>query len=685
MTQTDPSAVGIERLIARILPADLRVEGSDLARQARLVFFFALVICVAALSYMSLYVVLSMPVSALGAGIAAVGAPVTLIVLRRTRSVTAAGHALSAVVVVALDLVSLGTGGLSSGATAWFILAPVITAMIVGRHAAIAWLPIVAAQFGAMWWLDAAGHTPPSQLPDFFDRAYKFAVPTGLMLAFFAVAWSYERARDRSMDALARSHADLSEARDAAESAHAESRLVLDNVAQGMMIVGSDGKLMGGASSVIAEWFGEVQCGSPMWDMFDAAAPDVAAWLELGWSDLHSEWLPTELAVAQLPARCQVGERTLRLEYRLLEDGSGRVLMVLTDITAQLEAERAEAAQREMLALFTRLLRNPQAVTDFLGEARRLSDLLGGDVRAVDQRAVQERRWLHTLKGNASLFGLESFASWLHQLEEALDARGEGLTADERSALVQRWEEVEARVRPLVDDRREDRVTVERPVFDAAVADAEGGLDGPQLAGRMRRWTWDRVSDRLELLAERGAVLAERLDKGGVRFEVDCELLMHPPTPEWSTFWNALVHVLRNAIDHGIEDHDERRALGKAGGGVVRLAARERDSLVVVEVGDDGRGIDWASMRDRARRLGLPAETAGDLEAALFHDGLSTRETVTETSGRGVGMAAVREACEALDGRVEIESEAQGGTTMRFVFPRRGVDSGHDDTVAAAS
>jgi sensor histidine kinase regulating citrate/malate metabolism len=101
----------------------------------------------------------------------------------------------------------------------------------------------------------------------------------------------------------------------------------------------------------------------------------------------------------------------------------------------------------------------------------------------------------------------------------------------------------------------------------------------------------------------------------------------------------------------------------------MQLVTRWDGAAVVIEVADDGRGIDWNALRDRARAAGRPSVTRDDLIAAMFSDGISTRPDVSETSGRGVGLAALRDACTRLGGSVEVESEPGLGTRFRFKLP----------------
>ncbi|RVU21937.1 chemotaxis protein CheA [Methylobacterium oryzihabitans] len=139
--------------------------------------------------------------------------------------------------------------------------------------------------------------------------------------------------------------------------------------------------------------------------------------------------------------------------------------------------------------------------------------------------------------------------------------------------------------------------------------------------------------------------------------------------------FEPLLHVIRNAVDHGIEPAGERRRAGKPEAGRIALTAERRGGTITVSVADDGRGIDPERVRRRARERGLlpPERLAAMDEAALldliFAPGFSTAERVGDLSGRGVGLDAVRTALARLGGRVAVETRAGAGTTFRLVLP----------------
>lgn len=138
---------------------------------------------------------------------------------------------------------------------------------------------------------------------------------------------------------------------------------------------------------------------------------------------------------------------------------------------------------------------------------------------------------------------------------------------------------------------------------------------------------------------------------------------------------DPLIHILRNAVDHGVETPEKRQAHGKSGTGHVRMSARQERSQIVVEISDDGQGIDPAVIRAAAVRKGViteaVAEAMSDREALylIFAPGLSTANELSDISGRGVGMDIVRSNVERIGGRVVVESKLGQGSRFLIYLP----------------
>ena len=179
-----------------------------------------------------------------------------------------------------------------------------------------------------------------------------------------------------------------------------------------------------------------------------------------------------------------------------------------------------------------------------------------------------------------------------------------------------------------------------------------------------------RVTDTLPRAARQ---VAEKLGKRveveivGAELELDRSILDRLGEP--------LLHLVRNAVDHGIESPEGRRAAGKPEIGVIRVEARRQKDSIEIDVSDDGKGLDLASVCRRAIEPGLihpdlvedlPLE---EIAALVFHPGLSTAHSITDVSGRGVGMDAVKATIESLGGSVELRSEIGAGTTTTLAVP----------------
>ncbi len=181
----------------------------------------------------------------------------------------------------------------------------------------------------------------------------------------------------------------------------------------------------------------------------------------------------------------------------------------------------------------------------------------------------------------------------------------------------------------------------------------------------------DNVGGVMASLSDAGQTIANRLDKK-ISFEFthdDFEVSMQ----DLILLKEIASHLLGNAVDHAIETADERLLRGKPPVAAIRIAVKKADNNLLLEIEDDGRGLEAAKITERAKAAGIiPLDKQLDEIEALeliFQPGFSTSQTVSEISGRGVGLDAVRDLVERSGGKIEVQTEPGRGTIFRISWP----------------
>ncbi len=451
-----------------------------------------------------------------------------------------------------------------------------------------------------------------------------------------------------------------------------DMRVVLDNVDQVLLTLDKQAVVGAETSQSARSRLGEDLAQRSLQEVLRGNYGGVADDFAMGWEQLTDGFLPAELALEQLPSRLISADgKTLRLEYKAIEEQGelSRVLVVGTDVTAELSRSRLEEEQKETMAIFDRVMRDKRGFLDFFSEAEQLVEAVSS-VREGDDLPALKRR-IHTLKGNAAIFNLSTIAHCCHELETAMEEECRFPTEAEQAELGRRWRRVQANLEGFLGNRRV--VEIRDDQFTAILRALLARRPHDEVAQMVSRFKLDRASDRLQRFAEQASRLAKRLGKAGVEVSVDCDEFYFDPVA-WSPFWASFVHSVRNAVDHGIESPEEREATGKTATGHITLSAKLEKQEVVIAIADDGRGIDWKALGERAKDRGIHCKTREELIEALFLDGVSTAETVSEVSGRGVGMGALREACHSLGGYLEVPFVEGPGTIIEFHFPRKSLE-----------
>lgn len=447
--------------------------------------------------------------------------------------------------------------------------------------------------------------------------------------------------------------------------AHERTRVVLDNVDVGLCVVDLGGRLRSETSPAFDSWFGPLGDGGSLPEHL--GDPEFGAWVELGLEMLRDGLLPPEVVVEQLPATLERDGRRFHFAWRPLPSGDSpqAVLVVANDVTQQRELEEADREQTEMLRLFKFLLRDPDGFSEFRRAAAALVESLlegSGD-------RDQQLRDLHTLKGNSAVTGVDSIAELCHALETELAYTEATLEAEQKERLREAWETT-SELMSSIQGERDRVIELSTEEYARLVGMISANAPHEDLSRAIEALCLESVPRRLRLMAAQTRETARRVGKE-VGVTVESPPLRLDPH-RWRDLWFACVHLMRNAVDHGIEWPEERVHAEKPPRGHIVLAVEADDEAMHIVLKDDGRGIDWEAVRQKAERAGLPTDTREDLERALFADGFTTCEGVTELSGRGVGLGAVAREASRLGGTIHVLSEAGAGSEFRLSVPWAG-------------
>ena len=443
----------------------------------------------------------------------------------------------------------------------------------------------------------------------------------------------------------------------------ASLQMILDNTGEGVLSVDLQGRLQPERSAIVTRWCGKASADARLWEYLGAEDAHFANSLEIAFMQIADQVFPFEVAVGQAPSRFQRHGRTFALGFREIREGEQmrKVLVIIRDITQQLEAERVERESRELHKLIGNLLKDRACFQQHLEECANLVASLEDNTDMVSVK-----RTLHTIKGNTAILGFQRLADWTHDMESVLAEEQRLPSTQEYRSLQELWKQSLMTISDYLTIERADTVELHPQHFDQLRALAVESQIAEEVNQLIEYWNYEPVAMHFDRLAKYAKQIAQRLNKE-LRVVVEDDAVRVPRNC-LNTFWASLIHVVRNSIDHGIETPAERLLAEKSNAGTIRLSANLAGDLLRIQISDDGRGIRWDKVRAKAEQNGLPHVTQSDLIEAVFSDGLSTSESVTDLSGRGVGLSAVREACTTRHGNVELLSEPKQGTTFTFSF-----------------
>ncbi|MBV9655356.1 MAG: Hpt domain-containing protein [Acetobacteraceae bacterium] len=327
----------------------------------------------------------------------------------------------------------------------------------------------------------------------------------------------------------------------------------------------------------------------------------------------------------------------------------------------------------------------PDVLAGFIAEAMASMTRLDEAVLALERSPTDAAaaalifRLVHTLKGGSGFLGLhrlERLANAVEDLLEASRETGRGAAPPLRAGLFAAAGAMRAILAVLASCGSEPPgdddaliASLARLAAGYAATPCPAPAEAAEAPMRPVGDAWKRLHRLAEALALELGKPIELVTEGG-------DTMIHRSTFE--ELGAALMHLVRNSADHGLEMPSERRALGKRAAGTIRLTAMAAGERAVLTVADDGRGLPLERIRARVVADGLAAARDAAamsdeaLTAFIFRPGFSSASRVTRTSGRGVGLDVTRTWVESIGGAITVASVPGSGASFRLVFPRGG-------------
>jgi two-component system chemotaxis sensor kinase CheA len=356
------------------------------------------------------------------------------------------------------------------------------------------------------------------------------------------------------------------------------------------------------------------------------------------------------------------------------------VVVVASDITDLLAAREDAEAQRERSRMIISLVENKKQAISFLKEADEILFKLQAELRD-SWDSIEIYRHLHTLKGGAGSFAIREIVEQCHKMEtivtESKDAPDFKTHLQENFLTLQKlFANFEMNSTQLLGDRKHRdlrRAEVSEPeIIEFLQAHTPQTQWQPLHQQFENRFFFDDPAALVSGFAEMSKELAESQGKALLNFTVLAKD-KRIDGQAWSPFLNNLVHVYRNAIDHGLETKAERLEAGKPEGGSITTSFNFDANLhqwqILIE--DDGRGINAEKLKSKLveKGLDLKGENESQILQHIFDPQVSTKDEVSEISGRGVGLDAVKAFVVSHGGSIVVHSKLGAGCRFEIWLP----------------
>jgi two-component system chemotaxis sensor kinase CheA len=404
--------------------------------------------------------------------------------------------------------------------------------------------------------------------------------------------------------------------------------------------------------------------------------------------------LVQESILSLLPNEIILHRRALKLTYKILENK--KLMLIITNITAQKKLEKKVKREQEVLKMIVEIISESDAFydtkRDYENFIHSYKDYINETKTSLNNISEIYRN-IHTFKGAFSQLYMGDIVKFLHSLETKISLMikesshtNEKLiqlldNTDFKENLQQELDIIETVLgKEFLNSQNYLKINyadinnLQKKIHNVFKEQHVDTIASKEIIKQVSNLSNQKLNKLLKPYASLTKQLALKLDKEIYEFEIlgDESFIV---SEKYKPFIKSLLHVFRNSIDHGIEDQETRLLKEKDEIGTISCSFSVDNDRIQIIISDDGRGINKEKVITKAVEEKIITQneannlTDNDIYALIFNAGLSTKETLSDISGRGIGMNAVRVEIDKLGGYIEISSQKDMGTTFTFNLP----------------
>lgn len=401
-----------------------------------------------------------------------------------------------------------------------------------------------------------------------------------------------------------------------------------------------------------------------------------------------------ECILSLLPSELILNKKALKIEYKLIDND--KIMLIITNITAQKKLEDKVEKEQEVLKMIVEIASDSET---FFDTKRDYETYITSFESLVDKNRTalcninEQYRIIHTFKGIFSQLYMQNMVHFLHDIESsiALMIQDSKASNDELLKLLQEsdfilpLEQEIQNIKNILGEeflRESNYIKVDFQYLNELQEKITTFMLSEDLEASKYKDLFEKILNLsniklinlLKPYTNFVIKLAKRLEKEIYNFEIigDSNITI---TEEYKPFIKSLIHVFRNSIDHGIEDPETRAVNSKDEKGTLKCSFEKKDKALYIQISDDGAGMNKEKIIQKAIEKNIVTQQCADtmseesIYELIFHNQFSTKDEISDISGRGVGMSALKAELEALGGKIQIKSKPNVGTTFIFIVP----------------